>query len=102
MPEIEDKKQEKKRLAERKRMKNIRKDQDKYALWKLKMKELYLKRKRGGKIVTVQNLTSIEKKIARKKAKKVFEGGMLKINQKNMTLFHRKLLIYANLQTTSK
>lgn len=68
MPQTNDKKKEKKRLAERRRMENIRKDPDKYALWKLKMKEIYLKRKREGKIVSVQNLTPKQQKIAKKKS----------------------------------
>ncbi|CAG4967492.1 unnamed protein product [Parnassius apollo] len=46
IPQTKDQKKEKKRIAERKRMENIRKYPDKYALWKLKMKETYLKRKR--------------------------------------------------------
>lgn len=45
MPQSHDEKKEKKRLAERRRMQNIRKDPDKYALWKLKMKETYLNKK---------------------------------------------------------
>ncbi|XP_053622169.1 uncharacterized protein LOC128681894 isoform X2 [Plodia interpunctella] len=36
---------ERKRLAGRRRMENIRKNPDKYALWEVKMKEMYLKRK---------------------------------------------------------
>lgn len=68
MPQTNDKKKEKKRLAERRRMENIRKDPDNYALWKLKMKEIYLKIKREGKILSVQNLTPKQQKIAKKKS----------------------------------
>lgn len=68
MPQTNDKKKEKKRLTERRRMENIRKDPDNYALWKLKMKEIYLKIKREGKIVSVQNLTPKQQKIAKKKS----------------------------------
>lgn len=71
MPESHDhrilyrRKEGEKRLAERKTMQNIRKDPEKYVLWKLKMKETYLKRKRDGKIVSVQNLTPKQQKIAK-------------------------------------
>lgn len=50
-------------------MENIRKDPEKYALWKLKMKELYLKRKREGKIVSAQNLPQNQRKLVRKKSR---------------------------------
>lgn len=69
MPQTKDERKEKKRLAERKRMENIRKDPEKYALWKSKMKEIYMKRKREGKIVSVKNLSAKQQKIARKKSR---------------------------------
>ncbi|CAH0730022.1 unnamed protein product, partial [Brenthis ino] len=50
-------------------MEKIRKDPEKYALWQLKMKEAYLKRKKEGKIISVRDLTPTERKLAREKSR---------------------------------
>lgn len=87
MPPIlsKEEKREKKKIAERIRMENIRKDPEKYALWRVKMQESYLKRKRQGKILSVSNLTPREQKNQRKKSRESSKRSYYKKKLKEQT-----------------
>ncbi|XP_062532287.1 PH domain-containing protein DDB_G0287875 [Bombyx mori] len=87
MPPVlsKEEKREKKKIAERIRMENIRKDPEKYALWRVKMQESYLKRKREGKILSVSNLTPREQKNQRKKSRESSKKSYYKKKLKEQT-----------------
>lgn len=87
MPPIlsKEEKRQKKKIAERIRMENIRKDPEKYALWRVKMQESYLKRKREGKILSVSNLTPREQKNQRKKSRESSKKSYYKKKLKEQT-----------------